>query len=118
MSNTSEITSVLCIIDSRDIQERIDYLKSLGDEADEIDKEELATLNQLKEDADASKWEFGVTFIRDSYFENYTQELCEDIGDVPRGFPSYIVIDWERTAENIKIDYTTVDFGGETYWYR
>jgi hypothetical protein len=49
---------------------------------------------------------------------DYCQELLEDIGDIPKGLPGYIVIDWEATAENLKADYSTVDFDGQTYYYR
>lgn len=48
----------------------------------------------------------------------WEEELCKDIGDIPRGMPSYIEIDWEKTADNLKVDYTAVDFDGETYWIR
>jgi hypothetical protein len=40
------------------------------------------------------------------------------IGDMPKEIPSYIVIDWDATAENIQADYTSVDFDGVTYWIR
>lgn len=56
--------------------------------------------------------------MRESYFTEYAQELCEDIGDVPKNLHSYIAIDWEQTAENIKVDYTEVDFDGVTYLIR
>ena len=26
--------------------------------------------------------------------------------------------DWEATARNVRIDYTSVDIDGRTYWYR
>jgi hypothetical protein len=37
--------------------------------------------------------------------EDFAQELCEDLGEVPRDFPSYIHIDWERTANDLMQDY-------------
>lgn len=37
--------------------------------------------------------------------ENFVQNLLEDTGDLPRNFPSYICIDWERTARGIMMDY-------------
>lgn len=46
------------------------------------------------------------------------QELLEDIGDIPRDMPHYLVIDWEATARNIAVDYTQVDFDGVTYYIR
>ena len=87
---------------------------------DEDTQQELATLLALAEEASgyAADWEYGETLIRDSYFTDYARELCEDIGDVPKNFPSYIEIDWEATARNIQMDYTAVDFDGVTYWIR
>ncbi|MBF3417197.1 hypothetical protein ISF41_12585 [Burkholderia pseudomallei] len=67
------------------------------------------------------QWEgdwYPVTLIRDSYFTEYAQELVTDIGDMPREIPSYIEIDWEATATNIRVDYSDVEFDGATYWYR
>lgn len=41
--------------------------------------------------------------ISDEYF---AQRLCEEIGDIPRDFPSYIHIDWESTARDLMYDYS------------
>lgn len=56
--------------------------------------------------------------IRNSYFTDAMQELVEEIGDLPRGLPGYLVIDWEATADNLRMDYSRVDFAGTTFWYR
>lgn len=125
------------IIDSRDVIARIEKLESEqaelvemlnnGDitesEMQAFDKEggaELDALRELAEEAEqyAPDWNYGATLIRDSYFTYYVMELLADIGDLPRDIPSYIVIDEEATAENIKMDYTAVDFEGITYWIR
>jgi hypothetical protein len=57
--------------------------------------------------------------INDSYFEDYARELAEDIGAINKsyGWPNYC-IDWARAARELKIDYTSVDVNGETYWFR
>lgn len=95
-----------------------------GLDADET--EELATLekllSQLAGYGGDHQWEddwYPLTLIHDSYFIEAMQELCEEIGAAPRdGFPSYMVIGWEATAENLRVDYDSVDFGDVTYWYR
>lgn len=81
---------------------------------------ELENLRALAEEAEgySDDWRHGATLVRDSYFSEYAQELVQDIGDMPNGIPSYIVIDWEATADNIKADYTSVDFDGVEYWVR
>jgi predicted nuclease with TOPRIM domain len=66
----------------------------------------------------SSEWEDGITLIRDTYFVDYCKELCEDIGDIPRNIPSYIVIDWKATAENLKADYTYATLCGCKYYFR
>jgi uncharacterized protein (UPF0335 family) len=84
------------------------------------DAEELRILKALAEEGSsyASDWDHGATLIRESYFVDYTEELCKDIGDVPQDLPGYLAIDWEKTAENIKVDYTELDFDGVTYLVR
>jgi hypothetical protein len=59
------------------------------------------------------------TLIAGSYFKEYAQELAEDIGAINKSneWPNYC-IDWERAARELKIDYTSVDVNGETYWFR
>lgn len=93
---------------------------SLKDWATSDDAKELFTLEALADEASdfAADWEHGETLIRESYFVEYCKELLDDCGEIPRDLPSYIVIDWDATAENIKADYAEVDFGGETYLIR
>lgn len=66
-------------------------------------------------------WRHGETLIRDSYFEEYAQDLAEEIGatdsNAARGWPLNC-IDWEQAARELKMDYTSADFDGVTYWYR
>ena len=117
------------VLDSREVIERIEALESEVEdaEADEqtagtVDdlKEELAALKALAEEAQgySEDWRHGTALIRDTYFTEYVEELCKDVGDVPKEIPWYIVIDWEATAEHIKQDYTEVDFNGVSYWVR
>jgi len=56
--------------------------------------------------------------IRETYFTEYAEDLVKDIADLPRDIPNYIVIDWEATAENLKADYTAIEYGNVTYLYR
>ena len=63
---------------------------------------------------------YPLTFIRDSYFEEYAEELVKEIGDLPKFLPEYIEnnIDWEGVADDLKVDYTSGEFDGVTYWAR
>jgi hypothetical protein len=141
---TASLDLTADIIDVRDIIERVeelqddreDYMKPNRDGhltmigadwvADNPEQAiELATMQailaDLKGNGGDEHWDgdwYPVTLIRDSHFIDYAQELCEDIGDVPRNLPHYIAIDWEVTARNIRMDYTPTEIGGVTYWYR
>lgn len=86
---------------------------------DSEDANELKILKAVAEEGEGyGDWNYGATLIRESYFTKYCEELCKDIGDVPRNMPSYIEIDWEATAENLKADYTEITFDGVTYYMR
>ncbi len=133
VSNTDDV------IDSRDVIERIEELeaerttfvededdeqseeiRSLLKDWDEENGEELTALKNLADEGanESSDWTYGEALIREDYFTEYAQQLVEDISDLPSNMPGYIVIDWEQTAENLKVDYSTIDFDGETYYIR
>jgi hypothetical protein len=93
---------------------------------DEDEDKELKDLESLLESLKGyggdHQWEgdwYPVTLVRDSHFTEYAQQLAEDIGAInsEAGWPNNC-IDWERAARELRIDYSTVDFDGETYWYR
>lgn len=121
------------IIDVRDLIARFEELESLKDNAGGTfnepytaeDAEELkalqALLSDLKGNGGDEQWRgdwYPLSLIREGYFVAYTEELVKDTEGLPRDFPSYIVVDWEATAENVKADYSTVEFDGQTYYYR
>lgn len=126
MKTPDEISNSENIIDSRDVIARIEYLEYLKeDETVEWEgtneAEELEKLQALADEASgADDWSYGATLIRDSYFTEYVQELCKDIGDLPAELPWYIEahIDWDGVATDIAQDYISVDFDGVTYWVR
>lgn len=81
---------------------------------------EFHLLSLLAEDgASLSDWEDGVGLIRESHFEDYARELAEDIGSIKRdmGWPCNC-IDWKEAADQLLMDYTSVDFDGVTYYAR
>lgn len=112
-------------IDSREIIARIDYLESRqGEDSDDpLDQDEqieLARLRDLTEQAGgAPDWKYGEALISDDFFEDYARELADDIGaikDDSQWPNSYI--DWKAAAEALQMDYTSVEWGGQTYWIR
>jgi hypothetical protein len=81
------------------------------------DGEELKTLKELAEECEGySDWADGETLIRDGYFEEYAQDLAEDLG-INQSWP-YSCIDWERAARELQYDYSSVWWGDICYWIR
>lgn len=117
---TTPVENTEDIIDSREIIERIDYLES-DDELDEWEVTELANLKTFRDELDGycDDWNYGVTLIRDSYFEDYAREMAEEIGAISReaSWPLSF-IDWKAAAEALRMDYTSAEFDGVTYWAR
>jgi hypothetical protein len=54
----------------------------------------------------------------DHYFTDYVREMLIDCGTIPRDLPEWVEIDWDATAENLKVDYASIEIDGNTYWYR
>ena len=136
------------VFDSRDLYEYLESLSEellsdynnfleeenkQSDSIDEVDLHLTEFYNQYCEKIDhyesvkafydeladcSSDFTYGETIIAEDYFEDYCEELLEDLGYLPKDFPSWIVIDWEATTDNIKQDYSYADFNGETYWIR
>ena len=70
------------------------------------------------EDEIGSEFDFGVTLIPEDDFTDYVEDLLKGCGYISDDFPSWIEIDWEATAENVKQDYSELEYEGETYFYR
>lgn len=117
------------LIDSRDVIEAITELtENLADQSDVFAPDELADMRTelaalvaLADEAAgyAADWEYGETLIRDSHFTDYARELADDIGAIPSGLSwPMTCIDWEQAVRELRMDYTSVDFDGITYWVR
>lgn len=107
------------IIDSRDVIARIAELED--EERDEDEEAEYVALVAFAEDGEnyIADWTYGEALIRDSYFEEYAEQLAEDIGAID-GNASWPLtfIDWSAAADALQEDYTALDFDGVTYWGR
>ena len=86
----------------------------------EDELKQIEEVNELENDIDNGEFDFGTTLIDEHDFEEYCEELVSDIGDLPKDLPSYISnnIDWEGVAEDLKVDYSEVEFRGTSYLYR
>lgn len=72
----------------------------------------------LRDKFNHPEWNYGVILILEADFTKYVKEYIADIGALPRDLPDWVVIDWDATAENIRGDFMSVDFEGQTYLYR
>jgi hypothetical protein len=126
-------------IDSRDMESRIDELEAIeearkdweeltaeereeaDDEPEELDDDAKALLAALREvrDACGREWRHGVQYIREDAFEDHAQQLAEDIGAIPDNaqWPC-TCIDWEEAASQLKQDYSSIEIGESTFYYR
>lgn len=61
-----------------------------------------------------------MAFIKDSYFEEFARDEAENIGafNARENSWPYSCIDWEKAAEELQTDYSSVEFDGLTYYYR
>ena len=123
-TTTQEITSSDDMIDVRDVIARFEELETTLEDAGVTERdietvlsadgetdlteesEELTRLAALLEDLCGNggdeQWKgdwYPITLIRDSYFEDYAQELADDIGAINSDatWPNNC-IDWERAA--------------------
>jgi hypothetical protein len=84
-------------------------------------RKELKLLQRLAEEGEryADDWKHGVALIRDSHFQEYARELAEDCGMIKADaiWPNNC-IDWKQAARELRMDYTSIEFDGVTYWVR
>lgn len=113
------------LIDSRDIIKRFEELDARdGDGDDPLDEDEIDELHKLRDFANeaagyAPDWRYGETLINDNYFQEYAQQMAEDIGAIDRDATWPLShIDWEAAADVLKQDYTMVSIDGHDYWIR
>lgn len=122
------------IIDAREIIERIEELESLKDDHEnepdgghwsDEDAQELQTLTDIMDDLKGyggdEQWRgdwYPLTLIRESHFQDYAQELAEDIGAVNKNatWPNNC-IDWEQAARELRMDYSYTEIDGVTYFF-
>jgi len=107
-------------VEREEIEARIKAAKEALAEWEEDNGEELKNLTDLAEQGEGyGDWDHGEALIRDSYFKEYAEQLADDIGaiDGNANWP-LSCIDWDQAADELKMDYTSVEFDGVTYWMR
>lgn len=106
--------------------EDIDDIDLVDDEyRNEVDNdriEEYKGLTDFIEELEeySEDFEYGASIIHEDYWVEYYEELCKDIGEIPKDLPWYISnhIDWDGVASEITADYTQVEYEGDNYYIR
>jgi hypothetical protein len=115
------------IIDTRDLIEELRTLVG-GDEDNHdaeavaaLDDEDRARIQEIADVLDAIGGEasYGVALIPEDDFEDYAQQLAEEIGAIdPNANWPLSCIDWSQAAHELRQDYTSVAFDGVDYLCR
>lgn len=95
------------------LQEAKDSLQEFEESDDFKEMKELLDMSE-----EISEWRYGDALIPADGWVDYVRDLVEDLGYISKDFPWWIEVDWEKTADNISQDYSTIDYQGETYYYR
>jgi hypothetical protein len=106
----------------------IERRQEILDEIDTATGEELNVLQDELEDIEeistyCSDFDYGGYIIHEDYFKNYIEELIADayheVYDLVESHSWPVVtIDYEASAEDAKMDYTEVEYKGETFYTR
>lgn len=114
-------------LDLEELAKELDDLEDMESDdeysLDDAEKERLAALRELDNQFFCDMSEYArnePTLIPELEFEDYCKEFAEDVGYVERKNtnPLFDYIDWERWADDCKMDYMEVEFEGFTYLIR
>jgi hypothetical protein len=95
------------ITDGRDIE--------LLESGNSPDQNELVALRDVENEINRDS-----QLIHEDAFEDYARELAEDLHgkEIREASWPFDCIDWERAADELRADYTTVEIDGNTYYVR
>ncbi len=98
-------------------EEKKEALKELHEwENEHIER--LSNLKELNEEMESnSEFQYGITLIDEDDFTKYVEEMGDEIYSLDV-IPNWVVVNWDATAENVKADYSEIEFEGNTYLYR
>jgi len=118
IDTTLDLTSK--IIDVEDLTNRIEDLEQSIDEADMAElKALLAIINELE--GGDYQWRgdwYPIHLINENYFTSYAMDILFYCGYFPKDFPHWIVIDKDKTAKNMLVDYSAIEINKFTFYYR
>lgn len=105
-------------LDFGDLHDELVELRGLGDERDEHENIRLAALEALAEEVGSEDLidVQGYPFVREGDFADFIAEDVPQIVEIPDFIQPYV--DWEAVASDCRMDYSSVEFEGETWLYR
>ncbi len=100
--------------------ELADFEAAVESAKSEFGPDEKTELEELEElENEISEFMHGETMVPVNSFQEYAQELAEEIGAIPDGSKWPLTcIDWEQAAKELATDYTQVSYQGEDYYVR
>ena len=108
-------------------EEMTESFEDICFEEEEIESWKSDFENELKQieeidtiENECSEFSYGETLIDEDDFEEYCQEFIEDCGYNSKDMPMIISnnIDWTGIADDMKQDYSEIEYQGNTYLYR
>lgn len=113
---------------AQELEELVDQEQDAEDDPEGLqptddDKDRLAMLRGLEDQFFTTMEDYArneSTLIEEIDFENYAQQFADEVGYVQDADSNSLMsyIDWERWADDLKQDYTEVEFDGRTYLIR
>jgi hypothetical protein len=116
MANSIDFTDDT--IDVSDVIERVEELEDFKAEAAELAKlkDLLARIRGPAGDIDWRGYQYPEFLIRDDFFMEHVK-MDVDTFYHAKNLAHYVVIDWEATAANVRVDYKPVVVAGVRYWH-
>lgn len=116
----SNFTNTDDVIDMRDVIARFEEIEESEESEEMAEKLELqALIEECKGNGGDEEWRgdwYPVTLIHESAFEDQMDEMIEECYELPKDLPFWMTISYDYKV--LKMDYTSVDFAGETYLIR
>lgn len=116
-------------LDTRDLNERVDYLLEVQDTCTETNEDGDCTLMDcISHDEDVNQElnnlntilaevEYGETLINTDYWIDYVTDLGEDIGGMKDQSWPFNHIDWDAAADELAEDYSEIEVDGNSFYY-
>lgn len=107
------------ILYKSELQARLDELEAEDEDDNPLNQWEVEERDSIRELLSQMERDGVEDLISEDYFEDHARQTAEGIGaiDDDTSWPCNC-IDWERAADELRVDYTAVEFNGDTYYYR